>query len=141
MAVRETVWPKLRKLRLTGGPAGVNVLAQLDGEKVQKCSRVVIDAGVGDAVRIITYQFAEVDVEIEGIQVDGGFAYEADVKLYDPQDLGEPRIRINHTRLHVKADTPWEALRDAARQLELEATTGVAPGGTIPEPSGRPPGH
>ena len=39
------------------------------------------------------------------------------------------------------AATVWEALADCSRQLQAKGDAEVAQGGTIEEPSGRPPGQ
>lgn len=53
------------KVVIKGGPTGKDVDMTIDGGKPKKVHRVEIVADVNEVVRVTTYQFAEIHVEVE----------------------------------------------------------------------------
>lgn len=52
-------------LKVTGGPAGVNLKAQLDGKTIDGCNRIEIVGDVHDVMRVIVHQIVELDIETQ----------------------------------------------------------------------------
>lgn len=120
-------------LSITGGPIGRDVKMLLDGEPMRKVTGFKLSGMVNDVIRLKTYQIVQVAVSLGVDEVEN------EAKITVSQQTEEGLILLGE----VKADTVWEALIDAGRQLELQAKQepGVAQAGTIAESSGRPPGH
>lgn len=94
-------------------------------------THVDIAFDVSDVVRMTTYQLVEAVVEAE--IGDHATIWKARINEAGPDGVWD-------VIASATADTVWQALHDCARQLEL-ASHEVAQGGTMEEPSGRPPGH
>lgn len=137
IAVRDSGFPRLT---IKGGPHGRAAAIEIDGVKIPGNTRTTIVINPTDAVRVITEQIVELDVNVELLtNADKGPAWHVIVRDVTHVDRINPQWKL----AEATADTPWEALIDCAKQLELAAKsdTGVAQAGTMKESSGRPPGH
>ena len=140
--------PKAHKFplyRISGGLHGKNTVVEVDGERMERVSRVEVVFDVNDAVRVKTFQIAEVYIEVEVEPGNHQHAHTAVVYATASQELLAPgEFMVGRVEIaRATADTLWEALTDCAKQLKLatKSDTGVAQAGTMKASSGRPPGH
>lgn len=122
---------KFSVVSITGGPLGRKVEMLVDGERLKGVTGFKLSGMVNDVIRLKTYQIVRAAVSVQA-----ELENEARVTVSQSTDEGEILLAES------KADTIWEALIDAGRQLELQAKREppVAPGGTITGSTGRPPG-
>lgn len=114
---------------LKGGPVGSSARLEIDGKLVTAAVDVVIEATVGDAIKTTVRRITKVDVEVRSQTVDGPPVFEVTVRY--PAEIDAERLAISGIVARSKADTPWGALYDCGRHLELEAARRVARDGTI----------
>lgn len=116
------------RVEIRGGPMRPDLF--IDGQRPKGVTAFKLSGNVNDVMRLKTYQIVRAEVSIEA-----ELEHAAVVAVIEEG-------RTDTVIARATADTVWEALADCARQLELQAKrdTGVAPGGTMTEPTGRPPG-
>jgi hypothetical protein len=130
--------PEFPTVSLKGGPFGRVVQLEIDGKPVTASVDVTIEAKVDDVVTTTVRRITRIDVEVRSEVVDGPPVF--DVRVMLMPSLEEATKAVEEKRLNIpgpqlfaqaKADTPWDALYDCGRHLELEAARRVARSGTI----------
>lgn len=131
---------RFAEVSITGGPVSPVIL--LDGVMPKGVTGFELKGSAREVLRLKTFQIVRaaitVQAEHEHAVTVNVFAEREEGRDGKIVIVGEEQIAT------ATADTVWEALIDCARQLELAArrdVQGVAPGGTIVEPDGRPPGQ
>jgi len=104
--------PKFPRFSISGGPHGHEIVPKLNGEVMKGVHRIEITVDVNDVIRVKTFTFAMVDLELEVAEV--GSNYIAMVR--EPAIEGDSIIGyISH--VEGRGKTIEEALEDAAATL------------------------
>lgn len=114
--------PNFPHVVLTGGPHGKNIDMKVDGKKVPKVYKVELEASVHDVVRLTTYQFVNVSIELETRGVEDG-GYIASVEFREYRELGEIVV-LDHEKTKIiegRGKTRREALLAAIEQFPEDA--------------------
>lgn len=102
---------KFPMVKITGGPHGRVVEMEIDGEKVARVHRVELVARVDDVVRVTTYQYAQVDVEVEASTKER-YAASVYLRTSDGDQTAWKKSAVG------EGDTLREAIEDALIQYE-----------------------
>jgi len=118
------------KVKITGGPHAMNTKLTVDGQELAKVARVEIVADVHDAIRIKTFQFAEIEIEVEAKHEPQTISHTATVNrviLVDDPDEPGAKIRT-HERIAIGSGrTEAAALYNAALVMDALVTVDPTP--------------
>lgn len=117
-------------VKITGGPHAMNTKVTVDGQDIPKVGRVEIVADVKDAIRVKTFQFAEIDIEVEATVQRMPVRHEATVnRVILVDDPDEPGVKIRtHERLAIGSGaTEAAAIYNAALVMDALVTVDPTP--------------
>lgn len=78
--------PQFPHFELSGGPHGHKIVPLLNGKPMKGVHRIEITADVNDVIRVKTYTFASVDVELDALVDPTGYL----VRVREPLIEGTP---------------------------------------------------
>lgn len=104
---------RFAKVEITGGPHGHNTRYLVDGVLQRSVSRAEVVFDVNDAIRIKTYQFGVVSVNVE--VKSGAVVHAVRVVVHLNSDDGAGYEVLAES----EAATLWQAVADCAGQLRL----------------------
>jgi hypothetical protein len=107
------------KLTIKGGPHGANIMVELDGKAVDRCTRVEFVADVHDAIRATIHQYVEVDIDVESVKVDAGEKVWLAVRV--PEVIGVLGEGLREIRLKTTITAEGSDLASALRAAAIKA--------------------
>lgn len=116
------------KVEITGGPAGKDTKLVVDGVMQEAVHRVEITLDVNDAVRVTTFQFAEVVASFDEAMVEEG-GWQVELRKLVVEEIpveGAPSLFQRGVDVvgHARAGSLREAVQSLLDQMDEKANAG-----------------